>query len=221
MRGLVLWGLAGPLAFVASLILFVVVLTARGGSPEAIAASLPQHGAVLLMVGLLVPTGLALWLLPLRVLWRGGAARDWVLGACVGAALALAYLWLLAPLMTWAQSRFGDYVPPGAVMATVSGQLWPFFIANVVLAPFYEETVYRGHLLRGFQARFGTAGAVVLSCLAFGALHWMGGVWYMMLTGGVAGGVLCALALRRGGLVAPFAAHLTLNIIEFLWAPAA
>ena len=37
----------------------------------------------------------------------------------------------------------------------------------------------------------------------------------MVLTGLVAGGTFAALALWRGGLVAPFAAHLTLNGIEF------
>jgi hypothetical protein len=54
--------------------------------------------------------------------------------------------------------------------------------------------------------------------VAFGVLHWTGGLWYMVLTGLVAGGSFTALALWRGGLVAPFAAHLTLNMIEFAYA---
>ena len=37
----------------------------------------------------------------------------------------------------------------------------------------------------------------------------------MVLAAVVAGGAFSALALWRGGLVAPFAAHLTLNAIEF------
>jgi membrane protease YdiL (CAAX protease family) len=55
----------------------------------------------------------------------------------------------------------------------------------------------------------------VVSCIVFGLLHWTGGVWYMALTGVVAGGAFAALALWRGGLAAPFGAHLTLNVIEF------
>ena len=61
---------------------------------------------------------------------------------------------------------------------------------------------------------------MLISCAAFGALHWTGGFWYMLLTGTVAGGSFAALALRRGGLIAPFAAHLTLNLIEFVYVAA-
>lgn len=110
----------------------------------------------------------------------------------------------------------GDYVPPGAVLATVSASLLPFFLANVILAPLVEETLYRGQLLAGFSRRFGQAWGMVLSCLAFGLLHWTGGVWYMLLTGILAGGLFATLARSRGGLWSAYAAHLALNLVEFI-----
>ena len=68
------------------------------------------------------------------------------------------------------------------------------------------------------SSAIGRIAAVVLSCAAFGLLHWTGGLWYMVLTGVVAGGAFAALALWRGGLLAPFGAHFTLNAIEFAYA---
>ncbi|MGL6261933.1 CPBP family intramembrane glutamic endopeptidase [Vibrio sp. WXL210] len=60
--------------------------------------------------------------------------------------------------------------------------------------------------------------AVLLSCLFFGLLHWMGGVRYMILTGVVAGGLFTGLYYVRSGVIAPFAAHLALNLIEYIYA---
>lgn len=39
----------------------------------------------------------------------------------------------------------------------------------------------------------------------------------MLLFGFVAGGLFVALRLVRGNLAAPFAAHLGLNVVEFLF----
>jgi membrane protease YdiL (CAAX protease family) len=151
--------------------------------------------------------------------WRGTPGRprwhDVVLGAAVGAALAVAYLWVLSPLLIQAQLRWGDYVPAGELLPTLSAKPVPFFVANVLLAPAIEESFYRGFALTRLRGRFSQSVAVVLSCIFFGLLHWAGGAWYMLLTGVVAGGVLAGLAVWRGSLVAPFAAHLALNFLEF------
>jgi hypothetical protein len=55
------------------------------------------------------------------------------------------------------------------------------------------------------------------TCIFFGLLHWAGGFWYMVLTGFVAGGLFAGLRVWRGSLIAPFAAHLALNLLESLW----
>lgn len=217
-----LWAvlLAGPVLFLAGIVALSVWFGATGTPPERIGAEVAGQAPGIL-AGVLAVLGLICLRLPLAALWAWPGAvragRDAAWGAAVGAVLALAYLWFLDPLLTVLQAM-GDYVPPGEVLATVSASIPLFFLANVVLAPAVEETIFRGLALRELTARHGTAVAVLLSCLVFGLLHWTGGVWYMVLTGVVAGGAFAGLALWRGGLVAPFAAHLTLNAIEFLYA---
>ncbi|MDZ7869384.1 MAG: CPBP family intramembrane glutamic endopeptidase [Rheinheimera sp.] len=83
-----------------------------------------------------------------------------------------------------------------------------FFIANVLLAPLVEETIYRGYALPLITTHVGVTWAVVITCIFFGLLHWSGGLWYMLLTGAVAGGAFAGPALWRGGILAPFAAQL-------------
>lgn len=223
MRGLgSVWALllAGPLLFLAAIVAVSVMLGARGVPPDQIGAAVPGYAPHILVFVLAALGGLVLWRLPLRTLWAlpkaDRAWRDLGWGIAVGAALAALYFGLLAGWMEALQRGLGDYVPPGEVLATVSGQIALFFLANVLLAPFVEETIYRGFALQRLTPRLGRAGAVVISCVAFGLLHWTGGLWYMVLTGVVAGGAFAALALVRGGLLAPFAAHLTLNLLEFL-----
>ena len=218
-RGAPVWLMlmAGPVLFVLAIIAVSVWVGAQGIPPEQIGAVVPLYAPHILLGVLAALAVLVLWRLPMRQLWAwpegSRPAGDAALGALVGVALAVAYLSVLAPAMTILQRDIGDYVPPGSVLAAVSGNLWLFLVANVLLAPWVEETIYRGHAMTRVSAR-----AVVLSCLAFGALHWTGGLWYMVLTALVAGGAFAALRVARGGLMAPFAAHLTLNLIEFGWA---
>ena len=119
--------------------------------------------------------------------------------------------------MTWLQRNVGDYVPPGELTGALGAALVPFFLANVLLAPFVEESLYRGYALDRLQQRYGLALAIVITCAFFGLLHWAGGFWYILLTGFVAGGLFAGLRVWRRTLIAPFAAHLVLNILEFVW----
>lgn len=144
------------------------------------------------------------------------AWKEILLGAAFGAPLGLLYIYVLSPLMAAAQTAFGDYVPAGELLPSLGIVIIPFFLANVILAPFVEENIYRGFALTRLMPRFGTVGAVAISCIFFGLLHWSGGFWYMLLTGLVAGGLFAGLFVKRKNLLAPFGAHLALNIIEFL-----
>jgi membrane protease YdiL (CAAX protease family) len=144
------------------------------------------------------------------------AWREFVIGAIPGAALGFLYIFGLAPLMTAAQRAFGDYVPAGELLPTLSSAILPFFIANVLFAPFVEEGMYRGYALTRLLGRFSQPVAIVISCVFFGLLHWSGGFWYILLTGVVAGGLFAGLFTWRKNIVAPFAAHLLLNLLEFL-----
>jgi len=143
--------------------------------------------------------------------------REVLIGVVPGAVLAVLYFTVLSPFITWLQSNVGDYVPTGELTGALGAALVPFFLANVLLAPFVEESLYRGYALDRLQERYGLALAVVISCAFFGLLHWAGGLWYILLTGFVAGGLFAGLRVWRRTLIAPFAAHLALNILEFVW----
>jgi membrane protease YdiL (CAAX protease family) len=146
--------------------------------------------------------------------------RTWselLIGGLPGVVLGLLYVFFLAPWLTRVQQSLGDYVPAGEIMTTLGAAVLPFFIANVVLAPFVEENIYRGYALTRLFGRFSQPVAILISCAFFGLLHWAGGFWYTLLTGIVAGGTFAALFTARRNMLAPFAAHLALNIVEFLF----
>jgi membrane protease YdiL (CAAX protease family) len=146
------------------------------------------------------------------------ALADIGVGLLAGTLLAVTYLHGLAPWLESLQRTAGDYVPAGAVLPTVSSRIGLFFVANVLLAPWVEETLYRGVAIPLLAARWGSFAAVALTCFSFGLLHWAGGFWYMLLTGVVAGGAFAGLFCWRAGILAPFSAHLALNLIEFFHA---
>lgn len=208
--------LAGPVLFLLVIVGMSGMLAARGTPPDEIGPRVAGQVSLILFLVLAALAVLVWRMVPLGQYWGLPRARDLIIGATVGAVIAGVYLVWLSPALIWLQGSFGDYVPPGAVLPSVSANLGLFFLANVVLAPAVEETIYRGFALDWLKGRFGVAVGVCVSCAFFGLLHWTGGVWYMLLTGSVAGGAFCALALWRKGLAAPFAAHLTLNVIEFV-----
>ncbi|MDP3819663.1 MAG: type II CAAX endopeptidase family protein [Methylotenera sp.] len=214
---------AGPALFLIGIVGVSIFLSVRE-VPEAqilerVTALVPH-----ILLGVLVclavlmtrfaPQVKAAWLLPNP----SKAFSDITVGLLVGALLAISYLYWLAPLLETLQRTFGDFVPPGAVLPTVSSSIVLFFIANVLLAPLVEETLYRGIAIPLLTTHLGALWAAVLTCVFFGLLHWAGGLWYMLLAGVVAGGAFAGLFYWRGGVLAPFAAHFALNLIEFIYA---
>jgi uncharacterized protein len=224
------WALliGAPLLFLAAIIVVSIgygVVT--HGDAQAIAEQTPKAVPVMLVaVQLLLLVFLVRTLRSERLTWsdigwrqgQGQALwREAQIGIVPGAALAVLYFTVLSPSMTWLQSHVGDYVPPGELTGALGAALVPFFLANVVLAPFVEESLYRGYALERLQQRYGLPLAIIISCAFFGLLHWAGGFWYILLTGIVAGGLFVGLRVWRGTLIAPFAAHLALNVLEFAW----
>ena len=224
------WALliAAPLLFLAAIIaasLYFGIVTR--GDAQAIAEQTPKAvPAMLVAVQLALLALLALTLRSERLTWSAigwrleqgqKLWREVLIGLVPGAVLAVLYFTVLSPSMTWLQRNVGDYVPAGELTGALGAALVPFFLANVLLAPFVEESLYRGYALDRLQQRYGLALAVVISCAFFGLLHWAGGFWYILLTGFVAGGLFAGLRVWRRTLIAPFAAHLALNILEFVW----
>jgi membrane protease YdiL (CAAX protease family) len=143
--------------------------------------------------------------------------RELVVGVVPGALLGLFYVFVLSPWMSSVQQSLGDYVPAGQLLPVLGSSVLPFFIANVVLAPFVEENIYRGYAMTRWTSRYNQPLAILLSCAFFGLLHWAGGLWYMLLTGFVAGGLFAGLYTGRRNMIAPYAAHLALNVVEFIF----
>ncbi len=211
------------LAIIAASIVFAMPL---GNSPQAIA-----DGVVASMSYVLAATLVAMFALLLLILRRlrisigdlpwltpaGTPARDAALGVAVGVALGLLYVFVLAPLHAKLQMTYGDYIPPQQLLASLGTHAPAFFVANILLAPFVEECVYRGFALSQLSRRFSQPLSLAITCIFFGLLHWAGGAWYILMTGVIAGGAFGGLFLWRKNLLAPFAAHLALNLVEFLY----
>lgn len=214
---------AGPILFLLGIVGCSIFFSIRGLTaeqiPEQVTALMPN-----ILLGVLSCLGILLSRFSSQVkgTWVISDFRkallDIVFGLLAGTVLAVLYLCWLGQLLETLQRTLGDFVPPGSVLQTVSGNIGLFFIANVVLAPIVEETLYRGIAIPWLAKYVSPTGAFVVSCTLFGLFHWAGGFWYMLLTGVVAGGSFAGLYFWRGSVLAPFVAHLVLNLIEFGYA---
>jgi uncharacterized protein len=166
--------------------------------------ALKADGLTFADIGWQIPTSKRLWL-------------EVGVGACFGVALGLLYIFVLSPLLEFLQRSVGDFVPPGRLLGSLGSAVVPFFVANVLLAPFVEESIYRGYAFMRLRQQYGDHAAVILTCVCFGLLHWAGGFWYIVLTALVAGGMFAALVFWRRSIVVAFAAHLALNVVEFVF----
>jgi membrane protease YdiL (CAAX protease family) len=142
--------------------------------------------------------------------------REILIGMIPGVAIALLYFYVLTPILVNLQ-KIWDYVPAGSVLTALGASLIPFAIADVLLAPFVEESIYRGYGLTRLLGKFSQPTAIALSIFFFGILHWTGGFWYILLVGLVAGIPFAWLRISRKNIIAPFAAHLALNIVETIF----
>jgi membrane protease YdiL (CAAX protease family) len=162
-----------------------------------------RQGLSLSDLGWQVPAGKEAW-------------KELALGAVIGAPLGLLWIYGIEPFLSNLQSTIGDYVPAGSLFPALGAAIIPFAIADVLLAPFVEENIYRGYGMIKLVPRFGATGAILLSGLFFGLLHWSGGFWYILTTGIIVGIPFAILRQRRGNILVPFGAHLALNLVETL-----
>ena len=139
-----------------------------------------------------------------------------MLGAVLGALLGVLWIFVIDPILVKVQSTLGDYVPAGSLFPALSAAMIPFAIADVLLAPFVEENIYRGYGWINFLPRFGVRGAVILTSVFFGLLHWSGGFWYIIVITIFVGVPFAILRHKRGNILAPYGAHLALNLVETL-----
>jgi len=86
----------------------------------------------------------------------------------------------------------------------------PWVATANIFSNFYEEFIFRGFILVALTAALGFWPAAIISSLAFGATHAQYPLALQALIAGLA--VLWAWAAKQGGgLLAPYAAHMTLD----------
>jgi uncharacterized protein len=144
-----------------------------------------------------------------RATWRrGGGGADAGLGLGLGLILYGGAVLLAAGVGVVAGGREGGGA--GALGGVLAGLLLTAFQAGA------EEAVFRGWLQPLLCARWGVWVGLLAASAAFAALHLVAGerspmALLNLLLGGIVFGLL---ALRSGGLWAPFAAHLGWNWLE-------
>jgi membrane protease YdiL (CAAX protease family) len=138
-------------------------------------------------------------------------------GLITGIILAILYFWVFSPLQTFLQNNIGDYIPSGETISVLGKQQIIFFIANVLLAPFVEESLYRNYTLTKFLDKYSATKSTILTALMFGLLHWFGGFWYILMTGLLIGLPFAIIVIKRKSIVWVFTAHLALNLLEYIF----
>jgi hypothetical protein len=101
---------------------------------------------------------------------------------------------------------------------TLFDGVWPVFafLAVVVMAPLFEETMFRGFMFQGFlRTRLGPSLAIILPAIWWGALHAQYAFFDQVVIM-VFGVVLAVTRLRTGSLWGPIAMHATWNLVAFV-----
>lgn len=84
------------------------------------------------------------------------------------------------------------------------------FVGIAVLTPLWEEVLFRGMILGAVQVRWGTVMAVLVSAVAFAAIHAVPVLLPYLVTVGVC---LALLRVFHRNLWAPLVLHITINSI--------
>ncbi len=192
----------------------LMVAAMLSGTSSSGKSAVSAGSAVALAVGSLVIygwEGLAAWLFSLRsagrslVLWgfrRPTKAYFWVvpLGLIAVYALSLVHDLIVHPKQQAIVSEF-PHTALGAGM---------FVLVAVVMAPLFEEIVFRGFLFRGFANSWGWVWGALASAAIFGAAHLQLDVFVPLA---VLGFVLAWAYHRTGSLWTCITMHALFNLI--------
>lgn len=161
----------------------------------------------------------------LRLFRDPAAARHLRVGIAVGLVTQIVIMVVgasVASALTGGELTFQTTGSPLPGILLPGQPLWLGLIGTVVLAPVSEELFFRGLALQAWMREYGRSFAVIGSAVVFGLVHYginpIEGLpaelpWLLLPT--TAGLVLGILALRTGSLVAPIAAHATMNAVTF------
>jgi len=103
---------------------------------------------------------------------------------------------------------------PGQLQQSKLITLVAIWLTMVVAAPITEEFLFRGLLYRGIaESRLGAVGALVITSVVFGLVHYPGFGWPRVIGTGLVGLLFGWLRWRNGNIGVSIVAHATLNFI--------
>jgi membrane protease YdiL (CAAX protease family) len=225
--GTSLWSVVILLLFAATQAVVVVVYIFSTAGPgdeihfrEAL-AGLRYNGDVVsiaTLMGALVSVPIILGVIKLK---RGSQVTDY-LPLAIPPRRALIF-WLIATALWIAASDLislfiGNPIVPEFMREAYSSSshkilLW---VAIVVAAPIFEETLFRGFMIPGlWTSRLGVSGAVIITSLAWAAIHGQYDL-YGRVTIFAFGLVLGAARVKTGSLLTPLLLHAAANAFATL-----
>jgi membrane protease YdiL (CAAX protease family) len=134
--------------------------------------------------------------------------NELLLGLVAGAIMGGLYLYLEQPSVDTGNITLPLFELPGA-------RSYLGFIAYVLLAPFVEESIYRGYGFSRLRSRHRTRIATSITAIVFGLLSWTGGPWAIVLSILAMGVPLALLSKWRGTIWPAFAARVMMGAIVF------
>lgn len=165
----------------------------------------------------------------LRLFRDPHALRHVAVGIGVGAAAQIVLMGILIAPALGPMRAAVLQVPAGPLPGLLlPGQpMWLGVISGVVLAPISEELFHRGIALHAWLREYGRWVALIGSSALFGLVHYglnpiegLVPALPSLAIPAASGLVLGVLALRTGSLIAPIAAHATMNAITLFLAMA-
>lgn len=119
---------------------------------------------------------------------------------------------LLAERIMDGLNQADDFIETAYQTAQIPGLL---FIAVVIVAPIFEELLFRGFMFRGIQSsRLGSGGAIWISSAIWAGVHLQYNGYFMTVIFGL-GMLLGAARAQTGSIYVPIAMHGLNNLIAF------
>jgi membrane protease YdiL (CAAX protease family) len=191
-----LLGLAGMLPFVFAPFVYVLVVAAVATPVWLAGRSFREYLAIM----------------PLR--W-GDVGRG--IGYGLLGFIALGMIFLLIGLLQMAFGDPGSQTAPVIAKAPLDAQtmvlLASLWMLMVIGAPIGEELLFRGLMYRGLESRIGALGAIVLTSIVFGLLHYPGFGWPRVVATGCLGLMFGWLRWRTGSTSVCIVAHAMTNLV--------
>jgi len=223
--GTVLWGIVIATIFI--ILQFITMLSVElSGKHNLTEKQLldlimsAQDDGVILSVSTIVTTIVCSALVAVIIkLKRGSNITDYIAIRAVPLKILLKWLGFLAVFiavseaLSWSLGRpiVTDFM---ATMYASAHPVWIIWIALIVAAPLFEETFFRGFLLKGFTSSFiGPAGAIVLTAALWAIVHNQYDAYDIAMIFFL-GLMFGSARIKTGSILVPLAMHALVNLVS-------